>query len=181
MKDRFAAHFTLSLSDDLKSGSVLQFLDGTLVSVLRVKRLVGGSAMYEHSESQAEGLAGFDFDAAEFSASEGLSAERVRRDKAIISCVKPTRSEVRGIGHQHETDSLTIHFAAIVAPVGGLPPDVFLVALSTAVEDFSLAIFYGERRGDADAQSHFFLVSEGEWPLAGEGRFVSQHPASGMT
>ena len=137
--------------------------------------------MHKYSESQAEGLARFDLDAAELSASECFASEWVRCDEAIIARVKPTRSEVGGIGHQQESDSLTIHFTAVVAPVGGLTPDVFLVALTAAVEDFTSPFFDSERRGDTDTQAHFFLVPEGEGPLARGGRFVSQQPAGGMT
>ncbi len=123
----------------------------------------------ENAEAEPEGFALLHDDFAFLALREGVAAERVGDQHAVVSRVEPRPAEVRRVGHQCDADFFAVDRAPVIAPVRLLAPHLFLVLRSVAVENPPAALDR-ERRGDAHAQSHLFLIAEAELLRAGEFR-----------
>ncbi len=91
-------------------------------------------------------------------------------------------AEIVGVGHDCDADVFVVDGSTVVAPGGLFAPDLLFVFSAAAVE-YSAAFFAldHERRCDAEAEAHFFLVAEIEITAFGrELRSPQEQPAVGL-
>ena len=129
--------------------------------------------MQQDAETQLQGFAHLDRLAV---GAAGTGAEGVGHQHAVVAGVEPGFLGVGRVGEDRHADASAVHHAAVVAPVGLLAPDLFLVRPTQRI-DHPAAGLHRQRRGDSYSQAHLFLGAEIEIGVAAEGRVDEQERA----